>query len=133
MAEIYVDALFDWSGISYSGPDAAEAARVGARNGHQWCHLFSDEQDPAFPALHAFAAKLGLRRAWFQGDHYDLTPSRRAAAVRAGAKEATRAEAVAIWKRTPRARRYRCSKCDHVTERRISPPDACPSCGAARG
>ena len=42
-------------------------------------------------ALHAMAAKIGLRRSWFQGDstfaHYDLTASKRALAVAAGAVE----------------------------------------------
>ena len=34
-----------------------------------WCHMATDG---GFDELHAFAARLGLRRAWFQGDHYDL-------------------------------------------------------------
>lgn len=41
--------------------------------------------------LHDLAGRLGLRRAWFQSDstfaHYDLTASKRALAVRAGAVE----------------------------------------------
>lgn len=41
--------------------------------------------------LHAFAARLGLRRSWFQGSstypHYDLTASKRAQAVGDGAVE----------------------------------------------
>src|SRR4051795_2875324 len=36
-----------------------------------WCHMATDGR---FEDLHAFAARLGLRRAWFQGDHYDLPP-----------------------------------------------------------
>ena len=44
--------------------------------------------------LHAFAAKLGLKRAWFQDDprlpHYDLSPGRRRAAVALGAFEVDR-------------------------------------------
>jgi hypothetical protein len=39
--------------------------------------------------LHAFAARLGLIRAWFQHghvvDHYDLTASKRALALKMGA------------------------------------------------
>jgi hypothetical protein len=42
-------------------------------------------------ALHAMADRLGLKRAWFQGDktfaHYDLTASKRKLAVSAGAIE----------------------------------------------
>lgn len=37
--------------------------------GRRWSHLTSDRD---FDELHAFAERLGLRRAWFQGDHYDI-------------------------------------------------------------
>ena len=49
-----------------------------------WCHMATDG---SWEELHAFAARLGLRRAWFQGDHYDLPPHGRAAAVALGAEE----------------------------------------------
>jgi hypothetical protein len=49
-----------------------------------WCHMTTDGD---FEELHAFAARLGLRRAWFQRDHYDLPPHGRAAAVALGAEE----------------------------------------------
>lgn len=94
---IYVDALEQWGkALGYHGEHADQAERVGARNDHQWCHLFSDEADSA--ELHAFAARIGMRREWFQGDHYDLTPGKRAQAVKLGAKEVSRQEAVAIWR-----------------------------------
>lgn len=62
----------------------------------------SDQLDPT--ELHEFAARIGLRRAWFQpgkdlldrtrhdppGDHYDVTLGKRAAAVAAGAVELDR-------------------------------------------
>jgi len=39
--------------------------------------------------LHAFAARLGMKRSWFQphavADHYDLTPQRRERALMLGA------------------------------------------------
>jgi predicted kinase len=54
-----------------------------------WCHMATDA---GFDELHAFAARLGLRRAWFQGDHYDLPPHGRAAAVALGAEEVGTAE-----------------------------------------
>ncbi len=126
---VFVDELVEYGAGFYKGADAAQAERVGRRNGHQWCHLFSDEKDPAFPELHRFAATLGMKREWFQGDHYDLTPRRRDAALRVGARAVTRHEAVAIWKTTPRARRFRCRACDHVTERLTAPPERCSSCG----
>lgn len=53
-----------------------------------WCHMTSDSNETE---LHQFAAELGLKREWFQGGdtvrlpHYDLTPRRRAVALRKGA------------------------------------------------
>lgn len=93
---VYVDSLVVWTG-EYHGKDAAQAARVGGRNGHQWCHLFTDEKDSV--ELHQLANRIGMRREWFQGDHYDLTPSKRAAAIRAGAIEVDRITAVQIWRK----------------------------------
>ncbi len=93
---VYVDALAEWTG-EYHGKDASQAARVGGRNGHLWCHLFADEKDSA--ELHAIAFAIGLRREWFQGDHYDLTPSKRMAAIHRGAIEVNRREAVRIWRK----------------------------------
>jgi hypothetical protein len=93
---VYVDPLFTWTG-RYHGKDAAQAARVGGRNGHQWCHLFADENNST--ELHALAFRIGMRKEWFQGDHYDLTPGKRAAAIRAGAVEVDRATAVQIWQK----------------------------------
>lgn len=50
------------------------------------CHLTTDE---GLDALHAFAARIGMRRAWFQdhpiAPHYDLTAARRNAALELGA------------------------------------------------
>ena len=55
-----------------------------------WCHLMADSDEE----LYAFAAKLGLSRGWthlhrgrVEVLHYDLRPSKRAAAVRLGAIE----------------------------------------------
>lgn len=60
-------------------------ARVGSLTG-RWSHLSADTVEE----LQAFADRLGLKRVWFQdkGDgrwHYDVTDSRRLAAVVAGA------------------------------------------------
>lgn len=51
-------------------------------------HLQADDVDE----LHAFAARLGLKRSWFQSrpgrpemDHYDCTKSKRALALKLGA------------------------------------------------
>lgn len=67
---IYVDKLRDW-GWTYG----------------KSCHLLTDGP---LEELHAFAARLGLRREWFQSarhPHYDLTASRRGLALKLGAVE----------------------------------------------
>jgi hypothetical protein len=50
----------------------------------RWCHMVCDG---GFDELHVFAAALGIPRRRFQGDHYDLHPALRAAAVARGAEE----------------------------------------------
>ena len=69
-----------------------------------WCHMTTDGR---FEELHAFAARLGLRRAWFQGDHYDLPPHGRVRAVAMGAEEVPTEELLARMSgpRGDRARR----------------------------
>lgn len=65
----------------------------------QNCHMFTDG---AIDELHAIAQAIGLKCSWFQANastpHYDLTPSRRTAAIGAGAIEVDRRGAVAIWR-----------------------------------
>ncbi|MFD7109117.1 DUF4031 domain-containing protein [Streptomyces microflavus] len=80
---VYVDEVRDWTLI---------ARARGLRHTH-WCHLTADTEEE----LHAFAARLGLRRSWFQKKserdyrwHYDITPNKRALAVRLGAREVDR-------------------------------------------
>ena len=58
----------------------------------RWSHMVSTV-DAA--ELHAFAARLGLKRAWAQlrpnasAAHYDIIPTKRALAIRFGAREVT--------------------------------------------
>lgn len=79
---ILVDPIFD-----HPGP-----------NGHnQWSHMGSDDlSEKGLAELHALAARIGLRRAWFQDmeyhKHYDVTPSKRALAIKAGAIEVSSRE-----------------------------------------
>ena len=54
-----------------------------------WCHLVSDE---SFEELHVFAARLGIPRRGFQGDHYDLPAQWRERAVALGAREVSARE-----------------------------------------
>jgi Protein of unknown function (DUF4031) len=48
-------------------------------------HMISDTDDE----LHAMAAAIGVARRWHQGDHYDISLSKRAIAVARGAVEIT--------------------------------------------
>ena len=63
----------------------------------RWSHMVSDVSEEE---LHAFAAKIGLRREWFQGRpkasaaHYDVTPTKRALAIKHGAVAVTSRELV---------------------------------------
>jgi hypothetical protein len=58
-------------------------------------HLLADTEEE----LHAFAARIGLRREWYQPTstpHYDLTAARRQKAVALGAEEIDRRRTVEI-------------------------------------
>lgn len=78
---VYVDQLFTWPSMN------PQAFRVGERHGHRWCHLYADTDEE----LHELASRIGMQRAWHQPSpphsrsHYDLTPPKRTAAIRAGA------------------------------------------------
>ena len=65
--------------------DMRMPARVG-RLQARWSHLMADTDEE----LHAFAASIGLQRRWAQypgtwKSHYDVTDSKRAQAIAAGA------------------------------------------------
>lgn len=77
----------------------------GARNGFGrmvMCHMLADTPDE----LHTMADKIGMQRKWYQSPdkvsfpHYDLSLTRRALAVAAGAKELTRQELSTYMKAT---------------------------------
>ena len=62
------------------------------------CHMLAD----TVAELHEMAARIGMRREWFQPysrPHYDLSKTRRAAAVKLGAVEVDRHGIVAVMKR----------------------------------
>lgn len=75
--------------------DTANIPATVGRIKSRWSHLTADTE----PELHAFAARLGLRRSWFQTCkrpcgkgpcvhwHYDLTEQRRTVAVQLGAEQ----------------------------------------------
>lgn len=60
--------------------------------GRLWCHLVSDV---SFAELHAFVVRLGIPRAAFQGDHYDLDEAGNARAIALGAQLVDGREVVA--------------------------------------
>ena len=67
------------------------------------CHLFTDPGNEA--ELHAFAARIGIERRWYQEHgpmpHYDLNGRRRKAAVRLRATELDRpatVERIRAWR-----------------------------------
>jgi len=81
---VYVD---DWRQYARVGPVTA-----------RWSHLLADNE----PELHAFAVRLGLRRAWYQVhrrhsalNHYDVTEEGRQRAIDQGAVALT-------WRETGR-------------------------------
>ena len=51
--------------------------------GERWSHLVSDV---SYDELHEFAARLGVPRRAFQGDHYDIPASLRGPALALGAQ-----------------------------------------------
>ncbi|UVH57188.1 DUF4031 domain-containing protein [Variovorax paradoxus] len=63
--------------------------------GKLWCHLVADSLDE----LHQFAARLGLKRGWFQDmasyPHYDVTMSVRERALAFGALPARKRQMIA--------------------------------------
>ena len=85
-------------------------AQVGSLD-RRWCHLFAGPFDHP-DELHAFAAGIGLKRAWYQGPpehrwphyHYDVTDGKRAQAVAAGAVEITCREGARLSLAAIRAR-----------------------------
>lgn len=63
-------------------------------------HMMTDDHTAAgLDELHAMAARIGLKRAWFQHHnpafpHYDLTASKRAQALKAGAEAVSAADMI---------------------------------------
>lgn len=53
--------------------------------GMRMSHMIADTEDE----LHALAASIGMKRAWYQGDHYDVGLSKRRLAIQRGAVEIT--------------------------------------------
>ncbi len=86
--------------------DARIPAQVGRITG-RWSHLVTD--NPDLSELHAFASEIGLRRRWFQTGrsawrpHYDLTDTKRQAAIQAGALPISYRDTPAVLARARRS------------------------------
>jgi len=46
------------------------------------CHMIADTEQE----LHAMADRIGVRRKWYQGDHYDIALAKKKLAIAAGAR-----------------------------------------------
>lgn len=91
---VYIDTLRNWGGSAT----------------FQWkhsCPLYGDDLDE----LHGFAARIGMKRKWFQDrprfPHYDLTSRRRRKALEVGAVEETTREMVRRLYQEPAAQTQR--------------------------
>lgn len=64
--------------------DMAAEYRPSHRPGRRYVmsHMMADTDDE----LHAMADRIGVARKWYQGDHYDITQTKKALAIKAGAK-----------------------------------------------
>ena len=83
---ILVDEIFTADPMVHSGRNPL--ARQAARHGKQWCHMWSDTHN--MEELVAVGKSIGLRAEWLQRHpgfpHFDLIPSKRALAIKKGAK-----------------------------------------------
>lgn len=95
---VYVDKPF-----RHPLPSEPQARRVALRHDGWWCHLWTDPGNEA--ELHRTAREIGMRPEWFQNrtgfPHYDITVSRRAAALRAGAIEMKLSDWIKSKRRQP--------------------------------
>lgn len=79
---------------------------IGLFHGRRMSHMIADSE----AELHAMAARIGMKREWYQGDHYDVPLSRRDLAIAAGAVAVTYRQAGAMRRRL-------------AVEGRCGPPD----------
>ncbi|TXT23849.1 MAG: hypothetical protein FD131_5128 [Rhodocyclaceae bacterium] len=59
------------------------------------CHMLGDSESE----LHTMADQIGVKRRWYQGDHYDICLAKRSLALKAGAIEITARQAAAMRRR----------------------------------
>lgn len=91
--------------------------------GHLWAHLVSDH---SYEELHAFASRLGIERARFQGDHYDVPADLRAAAIAAGAVPVSARELVHRLRAAGLRQRSKIARLPGEAAARVVRPDQPP-------
>ncbi len=123
--------------------DASIQATVG-RHKSRWSHLFADSQEE----LHEFAARLGLRREWFQPApsyakpgspasemwHYDVTAPKRAQAIQMGATAVTAREGLNVIRARlglPPFPEAPSPRVDSAPRGEVARPESTPNCGSA--
>ena len=65
--------------------DDMHKSPMGSYGYMKMSHMMADTD----AELHAMADAIGVKRQWFQGDHYDVSKEMRAKAVKLGAVEVT--------------------------------------------
>lgn len=78
---VYIDDMYRYS--------------IGEFRGMRMSHMIADDE----AELHALAARIGMKREWYQGDHYDVPLTRRDLALDAGAQAITYRQAGAMRRR----------------------------------
>ncbi len=78
---VYIDDMYRYS--------------IGEFRGMRMSHMIADDE----AELHALAARIGMKREWYQGDHYDVPLTRRDLALEAGALAITYRQAGAMRRR----------------------------------
>lgn len=69
--------------------------RIGRFRGMRMSHMIADDETD----LHRFALMIGMKRDWYQGDHYDVPESMRDRALAAGAIAVTYRQCGAMRRR----------------------------------
>jgi len=69
--------------------------RLGRFGRMKMSHMIADTEEE----LHKMADAIGVARKWYQGDHYDVSLTMRALAVRCGAVEVTIRELALMLRR----------------------------------
>lgn len=102
-----------------------------------WCHMWCDGD---IDELHRMADAIGLKRDWFQQKdarfpHYDLRPTKREAALRAGAQYMPLRQWIAkgLPKQTPDSREIQCPNCEATARLiKVTPLGMVYRCGGCK-